>query len=79
MFEEAFRVIFDRRHIKDVRLWTILMIAIGFWCYHKLIIVPMKDRQDRQGLRIRQIIKVGKFRDKIDALSPEETPRETHG
>lgn len=71
---EIFRIIFDRRHIKDLRIWTLLMLAIGFGCYHKLVILPMQDRQERQGLRIRQIIKVGRFRDRIDALSPDETP-----
>lgn len=71
---EIFRIIFDRRHIKDLRLWTLLMLAIGFCAYHKLVILPMQDRQERQGLRIRQIIKVGRFRDRIDALSPDETP-----
>lgn len=75
MFEEVFRIIFDRRHVKDLRIWVVLMIAIGVFAYHKIIISPIKDRQDRQGLRIRQIIRVGKFREKIDALTPEETPR----
>lgn len=75
---EIFRIIFDRRHVKDVRLWVLLMIAIGLGCYHKLVIVPIKDRQDRQGLRIRQIIKVGHFRDRIDALEPGETPRRSN-
>lgn len=83
MFEEIFRIIFDRRHIKDVRLWVLVVLLIAevgsFWAYDKLRIKPMIDRQDRQGLRIRQIIMVGKFRDKIDALKPEETPRRENG
>ena len=80
MFEEVFRIIFDRRHVKDLRLWVALMIAIGLFAYHKIVITPIKDRQDRQGLRIRQIIHVAHLRDKIDALTPEETPRrETNG
>lgn len=72
---EIFRIIFDRRHVKDLRLWVLLMLAIGFGGYHKFVIVPMIERQDRQGLRIRQIIKVGRFRERIDALPPEEKPK----
>lgn len=69
---DIFRIIFDRRHVKDVRLWVILMIAIGFGCYHKLVITPLKDRQDRQGKKIRQIIEVAKLRAKIDALPKDD-------
>lgn len=79
MFEEIFRIIFDRRHIKDLRLWVLVVLLIAevcsFWAYDKFRVGPLLDRQDRQGLRIRQIIKVGRFREKIDALPPEEKPK----
>lgn len=82
MFEEIFRIVFDRRHIKDVRLWVLVVLVIAevasFYFYDKIRTRPILERQDRQGMKIRQIIKVGKFRDKIDALEPEETPRRPH-
>jgi len=82
MFEEVFRIIFDRRHIKDIRIWVLIILVMAevasFWCYDKYRLQPVLDRQERQGLRIRQIIKVGRFREKIDALRPEDTPRREH-
>ena len=49
---EIFGIIFDRRHIKDVRLWTLTVLFIGFAVYHWQVIKPLKKRQDRQGKRI---------------------------
>ena len=76
MFEELFRIIFDRRHIKDLRLWVLVILLIAeassFYVYDKYVVKPIRDRQEKQGLRIRQIIKVGRFRDRIAALPPEE-------
>lgn len=73
MFEELFRIVFDRRHIKDVRVWVLIVLVIseasGFFFYDKYRVQP---RFERQGLRIKQIITVGKFRNKIEALPKEK-------
>jgi hypothetical protein len=78
MFEELFRIIFDRRHIKDVRLWVLIVLILAevasFHVYNKYIVKPIGDRVERHGKRIRAIIEVGHFRDRIDAL--ERTQRE---
>ena len=75
MFQEIFRIIFDRRHIKDVRIWVLVILAIAnvssFYIYDKHIVKPMQERLDKQGKRIRQIIRAGKLQEKIDALPQE--------
>lgn len=82
MFQEIFLIIFDRRHIKDIRLWVILIVVIAsvssFFTYHKYVIKPMQDRIERQGKRIRQIIDVAHLRSKIDALPKDESRGESH-
>ena len=68
---EIFGIIFDRRHIKDVRLWTLTVLFIGFAVYHWQVIKPLKERQDRQGKRIHQIIFAAHLSDKIAALEKD--------
>lgn len=76
MFEEVFKIIFDRRHVKDVRLWVLIILVISnacsFYFYNKYVVMPIREKTDRQGKRIRQIVKVGKFQAKMDDLSDED-------
>lgn len=78
MFQEIWLIIFDRRHIKDVRIWTLIVLVLAevgsFYAYHKYIVSP---RFERQGRKIKQIIEVGRFKAKIDAL-PRESDHELH-
>lgn len=80
MFEEIYRIIFDRRHIKDVRIWVLIVLLIAevssFFFYDKYRVLPLVhpivERQEKQGKRIKDIIKVGKFRERISALTPDD-------
>lgn len=72
MFEQLFLIVFDRRHIKDVRIWVLVVLAIAnagsFYYYHTRIVKP---RMDRQGRRQRSIIEVMKIRSKVEAYERE--------
>jgi hypothetical protein len=67
MFEEVFRIIFDRRHIKDLRIWVLIVLALAnagsFYVYHTRFVKP---RLDRQRDKIRAIIKAAKLQKKIE-------------
>lgn len=69
---EIFYIIFDRRHVKDVRVWVLLILTIALGAYHRYYVEP---RFERQGKKIKAIIEVGHFKAKIDALQKEENRR----
>lgn len=75
---EIFRILFDRRHVKDVRIWVLMIIAIVFGFYHKFTIIPIQERQERQGKKIRQIIFAAHLQGKLGAdpatPKPEQEP-----
>lgn len=73
---DIFRIIFDRRHVKDMRLWTIMMIALASFSYHQIVIRPMQQRIEKHGKRIRNIIKAGRLEAKISALEKGSKDRE---
>ncbi len=62
MFEELFRIIFDRRHIKDLRIWVMVMLVLAnagsFYIYHTRFIMP---RLERQSKKIKALMRAAKL------------------
>lgn len=69
---DILRLIFDRRHVKDLRNWVLMILLIAFGIYHKFAIKPMQERMDRQGKRIHQIISVAHLSEKMAALEKSD-------
>ncbi len=65
---DILRLVFDRRHVKDMRNWVLIILFASFGVYHKFVIMPIHERLDRHGKKIRNIIKVARLADKMEAL-----------
>lgn len=69
---EILRIIFDRRHVKDLRLWVLLMLFIGFCAYHWLVIKPIQEKQRRHGQKQRAIVSVLGIEKKVEKEMKEQ-------
>jgi hypothetical protein len=65
---EFIKILFDRKHVKDVRNWVLMILVIAFGSYHRLAIKPMQERLDKQGKRILEIIRIANLANKIENL-----------
>ena len=67
MIPDLLKLLMDKKHMKNAQNWLLLILALSFWSYHKLVIKPLMDKLDsvnRRSWRIARAVNLSDISDR---------------
>ena len=66
------KLVFDRKHLRDVRNWVLAVLVLSFYTYHRLVISPLETELSHLSKRTWRIINATHLQTKIFQLEQGE-------